>query len=215
MIPWLLLVVLVTAALLLFGPGGWLPTVACFALATEITALLVLFGTGWRTALWSIPIVLTGIGFLRVAAEWLPSPLVSRSDLSKEDKEHKTLFVLVHGISVSPVPGPWVGPEKALDGVCEAVADKGDVLVVRYPSFLLSNADPEDVAVGVSEQVETACDEGNYDKIVLVGHSIGAPIAPRHFCLAWAKPMGAMSRKKLPILRNGQARSNALSFSLG
>ena len=120
-----------------------------------------------------LPMVVVGI---KLRASWLPRPLVSTAhhiDGGKRD----TLFVLIHGLDR--------GRGKTWDrGITKALTDHGDVLAVRYPAFILSNADANEVSRGVSAAVQRAMDEHTYTRIVLVGYSIGALIARKAFLYA-------------------------------
>jgi pimeloyl-ACP methyl ester carboxylesterase len=130
--------------------------------------------------LYGVPSIIFLVGLLKLWAAWVPNPLVQK-DLIPGTKQHDTLFVLVHGLSNSPIPGSWVHPEKCWDGVVPDLGKHGDVLVVRYPSFAASNADPLEIARGIGQEVEKIDAANKYTEIVLVGYSLGAPLVRKAY----------------------------------
>lgn len=130
---------------------SWLPTVVIALLPLTFITLLVLAVIGKLDAWPSHP----------------PSPLVS-SSFHRKPQGKTTLFVLVHGFNHNPAR--W-------DGMASVLGEHGDVLRLEYPSGVLSNAEPDTVARGVSEEIEKALAKANPARIVIVAHSIGALVA--------------------------------------
>lgn len=96
------------------------------------------------------------------------------SDMKRYDTHHQTLFVLVHGFL-----GDSKKTQKKWTTVKEALRPYGDVLLLRYPAWILSNAEPDHVASAVRHAIQNHAKP--YTRIVLVGHSIGALIVRRAF----------------------------------
>jgi len=122
--------------------------------------------------------VLLGFGMilcLKAWGNWLPNPLVDPGSVEAGSPVHnsgeaKRLFVLIHGYRATP--NRWKSAKIALEPY-------GDVLVLKHPSFLLSNADPEEIAKGISNAINAH--ERPYQEIILVGHSMGALITRSAF----------------------------------
>lgn len=113
--------------------------------------------------------------WLQIWARWMPSPLVTARPIERVEgaADPKKLFVLIHGYR-SQTEQDW-------RPVRDALRPHGDLLSVTYPAHAVSNANAEKVSLGVSEVIEKAQKVGGYDKIVLVGHSMGALIARKAF----------------------------------
>lgn len=80
----------------------------------------------------------------------------------------KKLFVLIHGLGGDTKT--WRGARRALHGF-------GDVVELNYDADPLSNASPVALATRMNEHIQALQDEGQYDEIVLIGHSVGALLA--------------------------------------
>ena len=121
-------------------------------------------------------LVLAVIGRFNLWPSPLPEPLVSGEVDQREcagsaasttrGELPRRLFVLVHGLQGDG--------EARWHGVCRALRPHGHLLVIRYPASPLSNADAETVAEGIARRVETILGAGDYQDVVLVGHSMGA-----------------------------------------
>ena len=96
--------------------------------------------------------------------------LVPKRDVNN----NKMLFVLMHGFK-----GDSRRVRKHWDAMANKLSKHGDVLKLRYPAGLFSNTDP----LRVSDEVGGIISRRalNYEKVVLIGHSIGALIARRAF----------------------------------
>jgi pimeloyl-ACP methyl ester carboxylesterase len=90
----------------------------------------------------------------------------------RSDGQRGTLFVIVHGFQ---------GGVETVADVDAALQGHGDRLIVSYPAGTLSNSDPVAVAQGISDKVQTHVEARKYDRIVLVGHSIGALIVRKAY----------------------------------
>lgn len=123
------------------------------------------------------------IGGLRLWVDfWRNSPVTS--DLVPSEGNPDVLFVLVHGYD-----GFGEGYDACwTSGIKKSLAKEGDVLVVRYPAYVGSNADPTSVAYGIAENVQVYFSQKSYKKVVLVGYSMGALIARRAFLTQCSKP---------------------------
>lgn len=87
------------------------------------------------------------------------------------------LVVLVHG---------YMTTSGSLRGVGQAIRQVRpdlDLLYVDYPAQRFSNADPEDVAKALCEQIDDEVIKEGYTSVTLVGHSVGALIVRRAFVL--------------------------------
>jgi hypothetical protein len=92
--------------------------------------------------------------------------------------ECTTLIVLLHAYSLSP---------KHLAAVASAVTESmtnADIFIPSLPLSLFSLADPNDIAQEVVKQIDELWKlrsdkerEQKYQKIILVGHSVGALLA--------------------------------------
>lgn len=54
---------------------------------------------------------------------------------------------------------------------------RGDVALVEYPATGLSNAEPELIAQEINTKVQSIWEKKQYQRVVLVGNSMGAPLA--------------------------------------
>lgn len=98
-----------------------------------------------------------------------------------------TLFVLVHGLRGS-------GPKTWAD-VAPALKPHGDVIMLNYNANPPSNADPVELARAISSQIGPAYASGNYERIVLVGHSIGSLLARKAYLLSAMAPQSPGSMR--------------------
>ncbi|WP_164557778.1 alpha/beta hydrolase [Massilia atriviolacea] len=80
-----------------------------------------------------------------------------------------TLFVVVHGLSGAGRMHP----------LRDQLLSFGDVLLLDFPAW--SNARPDDVSAQISTLVQAQSQGKNYQKIVIVGFSMGALLARRAF----------------------------------
>jgi predicted esterase len=112
-----------------------------------------------------IGLIVAGVAAANVRANWLGTPLVSGTRI-EPGQTHDTLFVLVHGMG-GDREGTWAAAWPEL-------RKKGDILAVNYPGFVLSNAVPDVIASEISEAVASAVERGRYERVVLVGYSMGA-----------------------------------------
>lgn len=89
-----------------------------------------------------------------------------------------TLFVVVHGYDRG----------KDWSSVSDALRGAGDVLLLKYPFGVLSNADPKRLSRRISKAIQDQYDSASYSKICLIGQSIGALLVRRAFLEAEEKP---------------------------
>src|SRR5262245_61549692 len=117
-------------------------------------------------------ILLGGIG-MRIWASWgLRPPLVTAAQLVTGDRRD-TLFVLVHGFEG--------GPHTWRRGTTAALVPHGDVLILKYPAGTVSNADADEVSRGIVAEIRAATERQAYNRIILVGHSMGALLTRKAF----------------------------------
>lgn len=63
----------------------------------------------------------------------------------------------------------------------EVLIQHGDTLRITYPSAYFSNAEPQVVAQRLASKIETYFKQGDYQRVVLIGQSMGALLAKRAF----------------------------------
>jgi hypothetical protein len=95
----------------------------------------------------------------------------------EEGTRPDTLVVVMHGMSGDP---SWDG----LKSMARRVYPDADLLAPRFPAHPLSNVDPHDLADTLEVEIAAAHARRHYERIVLVGHSIGAVFLRK--VLVWA-----------------------------
>lgn len=95
-----------------------------------------------------------------------------RADVTKsQHHSNSTLFVYVYGMDRGKY---WPLMQREL-------TPYGDTLEFEYPNPLISNDDPEDISVRIAHQISLAFKERSYDRVVLIGQSMGALLIKRVF----------------------------------
>ncbi|APX12617.1 esterase/lipase family protein [Tateyamaria omphalii] len=92
------------------------------------------------------------------------------------------LYVVLHAYNNGP---------QHVQGIRAAIREiepDADILCPEMPTGLFSLADPEDIAAQIKERIDLLFAENAYDRIVLVGHSVGALICRRVYLLAFGGP---------------------------
>jgi pimeloyl-ACP methyl ester carboxylesterase len=120
--------------------------------------------------LFLILITLTLYGFIHARVD--SSCASVTPELEKGNGADRRLFVLVHGFL-----GQSKAARKGWASIARALEQHGDVLYLRYPASRGSNADPLLLAQGIRDAIRKRY--GSYDRVVLVGHSIGALLLRR------------------------------------
>ena len=98
----------------------------------------------------------------------------SELDGKPQGKRHETLFVLIHGLGGADT---WKSLKPEL-------GKHGRVLQLDYRAGPMSNADPEEIAGEMDKLIANAWAGNHYDRLVLVGHSLGALLARRTYLIA-------------------------------
>lgn len=122
-------------------------------------------------------VTLSFYGMLKREVDRTPIPHFKEVE-KKPKTAHSTLFVLVHGIDAGSQPWKTVKP---------VLLEEGDVLSTDYDSDMLSNADPDLLAGEISAYVQRK--SAGYNKIILIGHSIGSLIARKAYLIGDCKPI--------------------------
>lgn len=106
-------------------------------------------------------------------------------------KENGPLYVMVHGLGSEADTG-WQRWQR----IADELRDRGDVALIRYPANPSSNADALAISTLISTKVQHAWESKRYEKVVVVGFSMGALIARRAVLL---------SRSQVSLAENGKA----------
>jgi pimeloyl-ACP methyl ester carboxylesterase len=103
----------------------------------------------------------------------------------------KVLVVLLHAYTLTP---------RKMQRVAEVVREEyecSDLYVPKLPVSMLSWADPDNIAIGIVEYLTNLQSIGDYEQIILVGHSLGAVLARKVWVLALgATPDGGHDPEK-------------------
>jgi pimeloyl-ACP methyl ester carboxylesterase len=117
-------------------------------------------------------VVLVALALIIISASW--GPVFEAEDIIHRDGN--TLVVLVHGYNRG---------RDSLRDVQKVISEEfptADLMVPTFRSGLFSNARPEDIASELEDSIDKAFKSGKtYQKIVLVGHSIGALLVRKAF----------------------------------
>lgn len=135
--------------------------------------VIAIFGW-WTNLTWRYRILLglailfgiAAIGARIDAGRGIDTPPTAK--LIKGTGKHRELVVVVHG---------WTGNINSMQGVQQAIEQKrpdADLLMIEYPAQLFSNADPFRLASQFEEEINKRYEEHKYDRITLMGYSIGA-----------------------------------------
>lgn len=135
-------------------------------------------------------VFVAGIGFRMMVST---DPGTTHLD-KKADSD--TLVVLIHGL-----PGP--DSLGALKRVIREEFPRSDLLTATYSPSLLSNTDPYRITNTIEHGIADAHHAKNYDRIVLIGHSLGAILLRK--ALVWGygveedrQHLGALGRRNWP-----------------
>jgi alpha-beta hydrolase superfamily lysophospholipase len=93
---------------------------------------------------------------------------------ARDIRETRTLFVLIHGLEGGPDTWKELKAE---------IAKHGDVLLLDYPAGGMSSSDPESLAQEMANEIPKHW-SGQYEHIVLLGHSVGALLARKVYLIA-------------------------------
>lgn len=107
-----------------------------------------------------------------------------------------TLFAYIHGLERGK---HWPAMREQLSG-------HGDTLMLSYPNPLVSNADPVKVAEKIADELDERFKQKPYDRIVLIGQSMGALIVKRAFLNAEASNMPWTRQVERVVLVAGMNR---------
>lgn len=149
------------------------------------------------------PLVLLGFFFLcaligTVPASVRPAIRPVSAELTV-GHDSATLFVVVHGLS---------GAGK-MQGLRSALNPFGDVLLIDFPAW--SNANPEQLSAQISEKIQAVVERKSYEKIVIVGYSMGALFARRAFLVASAAKKSWAGKVSRLVLLAGMNRGWSFS----
>jgi len=131
--------------------------------------------------LFFVLILATLFGWQRAPRGWLTDPKVASEVFATElsgtqvTDRPRTLFLVVHGFGGSKQWKDLIGP----------LGQKGTVIGLHYDPY--SSACPLQVSELFSAEVARHYDAARYDRVVLIGISMGAPLARRTFLDAWKK----------------------------
>jgi len=124
-----------------------------------------------------------------------PDPRIG-SMLQPSGDDETTLFVYIHGLDR--------GRHWPL--MREVLAPHGATLHLTYPYAAFSNAEPLVVAQRLSDEIERQVGKETYQRLVLVGQSIGALLAKRAFLEAEARGLSWAGKVKRLVLVAGMNR---------
>ena len=130
--------------------------------------------------LWAIFVgitLLVVIGRLGWLSRWRSNPNVILTPSTPEpESQATTLFVFVHGLNVHG---------QARDHAAQirnALSDEA-VVTVNYEAGITSNVNPDEAAAQIARELDGFFNGAKYDRVVLIGESLGALIARRAFLM--------------------------------
>jgi pimeloyl-ACP methyl ester carboxylesterase len=98
----------------------------------------------------------------------------------EESKNASTfLLVMVHGYTHNSRNLNSLAQE-----VRKSLSDEADIFRPDYPSGLLSNTDPINLALSLKEQIAEHFNSKQYEHVILIGHSVGAVIIRKAYLYA-------------------------------
>ena len=112
----------------------------------------------------------------------------------------RPLFIVVHGLNPE---------EKQWRALAATFAEQGEVLRLRYHATLMSNADPNELARNIAMHIEDAVPADRSVRVVLIAHSMGAPLIRRALLLGRGQPW--VERVHRVVLMAGISRGWDLS----
>ena len=124
-----------------------------------------------------------------------PEPIIDAAHTHTPVAESSsTLFVFVHGLERGRY---WLSMRKLL-------VSHGDTLQLSYPAF--SNAEPLTVAQRIADEIEPYFKQRQYQRVVLIGQSMGALLIKRAFLEAEKSNLEWASRVSRIVLVAGMNR---------
>lgn len=148
-------------------------------------------------------LLISALAILLLLALWgdllKPTRLtVVRSELAPTTgPSGERLFVTIHGYA--PEEDAWLTMSKTLQ-------PHGAVLRISYNAFYTSNADPEEIARRIDDEVDSALSKTGATRVVLVAHSMGALIARRTLLKANLQSSPWVARVERAVLLAGVSR---------
>ncbi len=117
--------------------------------------------------------------FLKIFCWWRALPQMEPVPVVKRGRS-TTLIVVLHA---------YTHVRADMEGICQVVAaacDDADLLVPEMPFDTFSMQTAEHVCASVKQQVDAAWEAGQYERLIVTGHSLGALVARRVCLLGWA-----------------------------
>lgn len=157
---------------------------------------------------------------LNAFCAWRQPPVMSAVPVVKRG-ESTSLVVVLHA---------YTHERADMEGICQVVAavlPDADLLVPEMPFDVFSMAKLEEVCASVKGQIDQAWEVGQYESLIISGHSLGALVARKVCLLGWAdgsknRWLSAIERVVLfaPFNRgwkatNHTAKSTLVGFWLG
>jgi pimeloyl-ACP methyl ester carboxylesterase len=143
-----------------------------------------------------VAVVLFAIARIAIPAWIKPPEQVVFASWHRPGEQSKELFVVIHGYTAkddpidNPIDKEGKGSLKeelektSMSDVISTITEKradADVVLMQYPCDALSNADCSKISYQICDLLEKRFTEHPYERITLVGHSMGALLARKAY----------------------------------